>query len=85
VPSLRKSYFIENIAVYPEFQGRGYGKALMHCAETQARALQLAELRLYTNIAMTENLIFYPKLGFEETERKTDNGYQRVYFKKSLE
>jgi ribosomal protein S18 acetylase RimI-like enzyme len=77
-------YFIENVAVHPDFQGRGYGKALMMFAEKQARALELSELRLYTNVAMTENLVLYPKLGFEETERKTENGYQRVYFRKRL-
>jgi N-acetylglutamate synthase-like GNAT family acetyltransferase len=78
-------YFIENVAVHPDFQGRGYGEALMHFAEEKARALQLSELRLYTNAAMTENLVFYPKLGFEETERKTESGYQRVYFRRRLE
>jgi ribosomal protein S18 acetylase RimI-like enzyme len=78
-------YFIENVAVHPDFQGRGYGKALMHFAEEQARALHLNELRLYTNVAMTENLVFYPTLGFEEMGRKTEDGYHRVYFRKRLE
>jgi GNAT superfamily N-acetyltransferase len=78
-------YFIETVAVYPNFQGRGYGKVLMQFAEEQAQVHHLSELRLYTNIAMTENLVFYPKLGFEEVERKTEDGYHRVYFRKRLE
>jgi GNAT superfamily N-acetyltransferase len=77
-------YFIENVAVRPDFQGRGYGTALMNFAEEQAKALHLPEIRLYTNIAMTENLVFYPKLGFEETARKTEDGYHRVYFSKKI-
>lgn len=77
-------YFIENIAVHPNFQGHGYGKKLMVFAEEQAQTFHFNELRLYTNIAMTENLVFYPKLGFEETGRKTENGYHRVYFRKKI-
>jgi ribosomal protein S18 acetylase RimI-like enzyme len=78
-------YFIENVAVRPDFQGNGYGKKLMTFAAEQARAVHLAEICLYTNIAMTENLIFYSKLGFEEIERKIENGYHRVYLRKRLE
>lgn len=78
-------YFIRNIAVYTAFQGHGYGKQLMAFAEEQAKILQLSEVRLYTNVAMTENILFYSNLGFEEIGRTTENGYHRVYFRKRLE
>jgi len=29
---------------------------------------------------MVENLAFYPRRGFQETHRKTEDGYRRVYF-----
>jgi hypothetical protein len=34
---------------------------------------------------MTENLEMYPKLGYRESRRMLEKGYQRVYFEKPLE
>ena len=76
--------FIENIAVDPVAQGKGHGRALLAFAETEARRLGLKALRLYTNAAMTENLAFYPGLGFRETERREEDGYKRVFFEKRV-
>jgi hypothetical protein len=44
----------------------------------------LPEIRLYTNEAMTENLGYYPRRGYRETHRATQNGYRRVFFSKVL-
>jgi hypothetical protein len=44
----------------------------------------LPEVRLYTNEAMTENLDYYPRRGYRETHRATQNGYRRVFFSKIL-
>jgi hypothetical protein len=33
---------------------------------------------------MTENLSLYAALGYEETGRATEDGFDRVYFRKSL-
>lgn len=79
-----KSMFVENIAVDPRFQGQGLGHMLMAFVEQQARAVQLDEIRLYTNELMTENLSFYHKLGFEEVERRAQDGYRRVFLRKRL-
>jgi ribosomal protein S18 acetylase RimI-like enzyme len=76
---------LENVAVDPPSQGRGYGRALIAFAEQQARELELAGVQLYTNEAMVENLRLYPRLGFVETERRVENGYRRVFFRKSLD
>lgn len=76
--------FVENVAVSPGAQGRGLGRKLMAHAETVASERGLREIRLYTNAKMTENLAFYPKLGFNEEERRTEDGYDRVYFVKRL-
>jgi ribosomal protein S18 acetylase RimI-like enzyme len=74
--------FIENIAVDPAIQRKGHGRALLAFAEAEARRLGLKALRLYTNAAMTENLTYYPALGFRETERREEDGYSRVFFEK---
>jgi ribosomal protein S18 acetylase RimI-like enzyme len=76
--------FIENVAVHPYYQGQGLGRRLMAFAEKQARAALLPEVRLYTNEAMMENLAFYAHLGFEETSRRVDEGYSRVFLRKTL-
>lgn len=75
---------VENVAVVPEAQGQGVGKALMRLAEDRAAASGLAELRLYTNAAMTENLTYYPRHGYVETHRGEEGGFQRVFFRKRI-
>ncbi len=76
---------LESVAVHPRFAGRGIGRALIEHAESTARARGLAADRLYTNAAMTENLSLYPHLGYEETGRVIEDGFRRIYFRKTLE
>jgi len=78
------SLFLENVAVLPEFQGHGIGRALIAFAEQHGRELRLPEVTLYTNERMTENLRLYPKLGYVETGRRVEEGFARVYFRKPL-
>jgi hypothetical protein len=33
---------------------------------------------------MTENIRMYEHLGYEETDRRTEEGYDRVYMRKTL-
>ena len=75
---------VENLAVRPADQGRGVGRRLLTLAEQRARDLGLAELRLYTNAAMTENLAYYPRRGYVETHRADQDGFHRVFFRKPL-
>ncbi|MEM7251133.1 MAG: GNAT family N-acetyltransferase [Pseudomonadota bacterium] len=75
---------LENIAVIPEMSGRGIGKALVQHVEEAARRAGKAAVELYTNEAMVENLAMYPKLGFVAIERKLQDGFDRVFFRKTL-
>lgn len=75
---------IENVAVARTAQGRGHGRTLLEHAEQQARALGLLQIRLYTNAAMTENLTLYPRIGYVEVARRSEDGFERVYFTKDL-
>jgi GNAT superfamily N-acetyltransferase len=75
---------VENVAVSPADQGKGYGRTLMEFAEQQARSRGLRRLTLYTNEIMTENLAIYSRLGYRETARYTEDGYRRVYMDKWL-
>ena len=74
---------IDNLVVHPSAQGRGFGRVLLACAEDVARAERCVALMLYTNVKMYENLGMYVKMGFLETERRTEDGFERVYFRKS--
>jgi len=75
---------IDNVAVLPAFAGSGIGRQLLEHAETCARKLSLATIELYTNAAMTENISMYAHLGYSETARKKQAGFDRVFFRKSL-
>ncbi|KAJ5314061.1 pre-mRNA splicing factor [Penicillium atrosanguineum] len=75
---------INNLVVDPLAQGLGYGRILMSYAENIAKARGHSSLTLYTNVKMYENLGLYVKLGFTEMERKVEDGFERVYFRKPL-
>jgi ribosomal protein S18 acetylase RimI-like enzyme len=78
------AYFIDNIAIDPARQGEGLGRQLIDHAVSEARRFQLPSIRLYTNVAMTENLSMYTHLGFVETRRATENGFHRIYMCRTL-
>jgi ribosomal protein S18 acetylase RimI-like enzyme len=75
---------LDNVAVSPDAQGKGYGRRLIAFAEEEARRRGFGTIRLYTNIAMTENLTLYEGLGYVETQRGEENGYSRIYMEKRL-
>ena len=75
---------LDNVAVAPDAQGQGHGRALITFAEAEARRRGCHVLRLYTHILMTENIALYKRAGFVETARVTEKGFQRVYMEKRL-
>lgn len=78
------SMHLENVAVAPGKQGHGYGKRLVSFVESEACGLGFASVDLYTNEKMTENQDLYPRLGYEEIERRQEDGFNRIYYRKSL-
>ena len=80
----QQSLFVENIAVLPDLSGNGIGTALMSYAEATAREKLIPTMSLYTNAKMTRNLDWYVKLGFVETRRIREDGFDRVYLEKTL-
>ena len=75
---------LDNIAVAPNQQGKGHGRTLLEFAEAEAMRRGWNEIRLYTNALMTENIALYRRIGYVETSRVTEKGFDRVYMVKRL-
>jgi len=75
---------VDNVAVEPRRQGSGLGRTLLDFAAEEARRRGIRELRLYTNVRMTENIALYTRLGWEEYDRRLEGPYGRVYFRKPV-
>lgn len=76
--------FLENVAVSEAGRGQGIGKSLVQFCEAEAMRLGLGSVHLYTNEKMTDNLSIYPRLGYVEVQRRSEDGFNRVYFEKRL-
>jgi GNAT superfamily N-acetyltransferase len=77
-------FYIDTVAVLPALHGTGIGRALLLFAESEAIRRGFRSVYLCTNIKMTENQVFYPKIGYVEYERKLDQGYDRIFYRKQL-
>jgi len=77
-------FYIDTVAALPELHGTGVGRALLLFAESEAARRGYRSIYLCTNVKMTENQIFYPKIGYVEYERKLDQGYDRIFYRKQL-
>ncbi len=75
---------VESVAVHPDAQGSGLGRQLLDFAEEEARRHGLERLRLCTNEVMTDNVAIYTHLAYTEIDRRTEDGYRRVFMAKDL-
>jgi len=63
---------LANVAVHPDQDGQGVGRALIEAVEASARKAGFSVLRLNTHIAMLRNIEFYKRLGWQEIDRAGD-------------
>lgn len=75
---------IENLAVAPTFQRRGYARILLERAQDTALALRLKGLRLFTNKLFESNVDLYLRHGFAVDREEPFMGGVTVYMSKSL-
>lgn len=57
---------LANLAVRPEYNGKGIGRALIALSESEAAKQGFGERRLNTHVAMPENVRLYSRLGWRE-------------------
>ena len=77
--------WIENVAVEPERQGRGYGRLLLAHAEKRAVEAERLEVRLQTNQAFVANLALYAKLAYRIDRTEPFRGGTIVHMSKRIE
>ena len=75
---------IETLAIHPRFEGRGYGTTMLEWAIDDALCRGASAVTLYTNAVMHEAQMFWASAGFMETGRRIEDGYDRVYYRRSL-
>ena len=76
--------WIENVAVQPEEQGKGYGRLLLGHADDLARAAGLGQVRLLTNEAFASNIALYGKTGFAIDRTEPFMGGTTVHMSKRV-
>lgn len=77
-------WLIENVAVDPVYQGKGYGRILVARAEELTRAAGFDMIRLYTNKLFAENVTLYLKLGYTLDREEAFRGGIIVHMSKRV-
>lgn len=76
---------LDNVAVPATSHDRGIGRKLIDYCEEVARRLQLQSVELYTNQKLLRNIAIYEHLGYAVADRRLDEGFQRIFFRKMLQ
>lgn len=79
-PEPPECLYIGKLAVEPDSQGRGVGRALLAAASTVAADLGLPQLRLQTRIELAENHAVFSRWGFRKTAENAHPGFGRPTF-----
>jgi N-acetylglutamate synthase-like GNAT family acetyltransferase len=75
---------LANIAVHPDYQGKGMGRSLLELADAETLDQGYQELRLYTNKSMNENTAMYKRSGWVEMKCNEQEGH-RILMRKPLQ
>jgi GNAT superfamily N-acetyltransferase len=79
-----EGFLIDVIAVLPQHQGTGVGRALLELAEREALRQGHDSIYLFTNEKMTENRALYERIGYVEYKRLCLAERTRVFLRKPL-
>nr|WP_249200260.1 GNAT family N-acetyltransferase [Thetidibacter halocola] len=73
----RDALYIGKLAIHPDAQGRGLGRAFVAGAEGMARRLGLPCLRLQTRVELTGNHAAFAAMGFVRVAETCHAGFDR--------
>ena len=76
--------WIENVAVSPDHQGKGYGRRLLALAERKAAQAGRGTVRLLTNGAFAANIALYARLRYVISKREPFMGGVAVHMSKTV-
>jgi ribosomal protein S18 acetylase RimI-like enzyme len=81
-----EGFVVDNVAVDPEHEGTGVGRALLSAAEAEAARAGHDSIYLYTHERMTENIALYERIGYVEYDRRAHgrDADRLVYLRKPL-
>ncbi|MEM7671221.1 MAG: GNAT family N-acetyltransferase [Pseudomonadota bacterium] len=70
--------YLGKIAIDPDCQGRGIGRALLAAATEIAKQKRLRALELQTRVELVENHAAFSALGFETIAKTRHSGFDRA-------
>ena len=73
---------INDLAVAPAHQGKGWGKAMLQLGEILANKRGKEQTQLYADVKSEDDFAFYKKAGYSMAANGLDDGYGRVCFQK---
>lgn len=76
--------WIENVAISPDEQGRGYGRRLLAHAEQLALTAGRHEIRLLTNAAFAANVQLYQRVGYAIVQSEPFMGGTTLHLRKPM-
>jgi ribosomal protein S18 acetylase RimI-like enzyme len=74
VETLRNEYYLANMAVFPDFQGRGIGSRLLAHAECKAHGAGLKKCSLIVDTENPSARLLYERFGYEVVFTKKYSG-----------
>ena len=80
----KEGFCIETLAIHPLMQSLGLSKKLVAFAEKVASKMHYHSLYLSTNQIMHKAQAIYKHLGFVQYDQRRVNGYDRLFFRKTI-
>ena len=75
---------IKRMRVHPEFQRRGFGRAILRSLEARAIELRYRTLHLDTTVQQVAAQKLYSKAGYVETGRRKLDGFDVILYERPL-